>query len=338
MSRPEFESRLAESWPPDAWAGVTVLVAVSGGPDSVALARGLAAIGRRGPGSVTLAHFNHRLRGPDSDGDEAFCRDLARRLDWPCEIGRAAEAAKASDEQSCRDERYSFLCEAARRTGARYVATAHTADDQAETVLHRIVRGTGLAGLAGMPRARELADGVSLIRPMLSIRREDAHAYLAAIGQGFRTDESNRDLRFTRNRIRHDLLPRLSADYNAEVVEALLRLAAQAGEAQAAIDAIARELAARAVVSGRPDHVVLDCRQLAGQPRHLVRALLVNVWREQAWPQQAMGYSEWDRLAVLAAGQSDGRHVLPCAIEAARAGERLELTRRQPAPSPPASA
>jgi tRNA(Ile)-lysidine synthase len=333
MFRHPFESALIVSWPPETWCDVTVLVAVSGGADSAALARGLAAVRAPGPGSLVLAHFNHRLRGNESDADEAFCRSLARQLGWACETGhatRARSATAAGTEESARDERQLFLREAAHRTGARYVVTAHTADDQAETILHRILRGTGLAGLAGIPRVRPLADGVVVIRPMLAIRRAEAVAYLESIGQAFRVDATNQDVRFTRNRIRHELLPRLAQDYNPGVVEALLRLAAQAAEAQDVIDVLVRGLEDKAIVRRSSDQVVLDCQAFAHQPRHVIRALFVNLWRDQRWPQQAMGFVEWDRLAELATISADAQRILPGQIVAERRNELLTLTKEQP--------
>ena len=130
----------------------------------------------------------------------------------------------------------------AERLGARYVVTAHTADDQAETILHRILRGTGVAGLAGMRRARPLGPAATLIRPLLDVRRAEILAYLSELQQPFQDDASNSDLGFTRNRIRHELLPRLAADYNSDVVAALLRLGQTAHDAQQHIDAAVEEL------------------------------------------------------------------------------------------------
>jgi tRNA(Ile)-lysidine synthase len=114
-------------------------------------------------------------------------------------------------EAAARAARYEFLQATAERLGARYVATAHTADDQAETVLHHIVRGTGLAGLAGMSRARSLGAAATLIRPLLSFRRRDVIEYLGALGQSYCEDTTNRDPAFTRSRIRHELLPLLAS-------------------------------------------------------------------------------------------------------------------------------
>jgi tRNA(Ile)-lysidine synthase len=295
-----MEPLLRELWPPDDWHDVTVLVAVSGGADSVALLRGLHAIRSPGPGRLIVAHFNHQLRR-EADDDETFVRELATSLGFEGAVGRANRSAaeprlEAAIEETARSERYEFFREAARQRGARYVATAHTADDQAETVLHRIVRGTGIAGLAGMRRTRPLAEGIALIRPLLTVRRAELAAYLAELGQSFREDATNAERRFTRNRLRNDLLPQLARDYNANVVDALLRLSRLANEAQVIIDTAVADLLRRAVrFDGQ--RVILDGSQLIGQPRYLVRELLVTVWRQQGWPEQSMGFAEWNILA-----------------------------------------
>ena len=195
----------AEAWPPSQWANVTVVVAVSGGCDSVALLRAMAALKAGGEGRLCAAHLNHQLR-PDAETDERFVVELCGRLGVPCEVGRmdvgrlAAQAGEGL-EAAARKARYRFLKQTAGRLGARFVATAHTADDQAETILHRIVRGTGIRGLAGMARARRLGHA-TLVRPLLGVRRAELQAYLDAIGQPCRHDPSNLDPRFTRNRIR----------------------------------------------------------------------------------------------------------------------------------------
>src|SRR5262245_36914671 len=188
---PPLLAKLAADWPPETWRDVTVLVAVSGGADSVALARALYQLRAPGEGRLVLAHYNHRLRGAESDGDQAFVEELGRQLAMPVAIGRqdgekerarAGETESAKSEEALREVRYQFLVRTANETGTRYVATAHTADDQVETVLHNILRGTGLAGLAGIPRVRPLAGAATLIRPLLSVTRAEVIDYLASLG------------------------------------------------------------------------------------------------------------------------------------------------------------
>ncbi len=213
-------------------AGHRVVVAVSGGPDSTSLLVALHELRRKGLADIAAAHVNHALRGAESDDDEQFVRELCGNLRVPLVCRRLPVPLDAADRQegieaAARRLRRGFFGEAAIELNARFVATAHTADDQAETVLHRIIRGTGLAGLTGIPPRREFIPGVSLIRPLLGIRRAEVLEFLAATGQPAREDRSNRDLRFTRNRVRHELLPYLAEHFNPQAAESLVRLACQ---------------------------------------------------------------------------------------------------------------
>jgi tRNA(Ile)-lysidine synthase len=294
---------------------VGVLAAVSGGADSVALLRILARLKASGPGRLAVAHFNHGLRGDEALADEQFVAALAAHLDLPYQVGRAAPAelqGAADDglEAAARAARYDFLRATAEAMGARYLVTAHTADDQAETILHRVLRGTGLAGLSGIGRLRTLGPAVTAIRPLLGVRRAEVLAYLAAIDQSYRTDSSNAELRFTRNRIRHQLLPALAAEYSSGVIDALLRLGALAGGAQGVIDGLVGELIPRAVTY-EAAAVRIDAASLANQPRYLIRELLITVWQCRGWPLQAMGFAQWDLLSALVLGSLDPLAALP---------------------------
>ena len=329
----EFEAKLAGSWPPRDWQDVTVVLAVSGGPDSTAMLRAMTALPRTGAGRLVVAHFNHRLRGREADADERFVVDLAADLGVSCEVGRSEpgemdQTGGEGLEAVARRARYAFLQRTAHRVGARFVATAHTADDQVETILHRIVRGTGISGLSGMRRARPLGPDVTLLRPMLQFCRSEVVDYLDELGQPSRRDPSNDDPQFTRSRIRRDLVPRLAAEYNANVREAILRLGALAGEAQAAIDRRVDGLIERAVAA-QPDEIVeIACAELAGTEPYIVRELLIAVWRRQGWPEQAMGYAQWDELARLAREdpQTDSRKkMFPGRIVARRRAGKLLL-------------
>jgi tRNA(Ile)-lysidine synthase len=205
--------------------GDRVAVAVSGGADSVALLRLLDEL-RNELGIVLAAiHFNHKLRGADSDQDEQFVVKLAQRfhLESQSESGDVAVHAKEkhlSVEAAARKLRYEYFQRLLRENQFNRIATAHTLDDQAETVLLKLVRGAGTRGLAGIYPKLMVTKG-SIIRPLLSIRRKDIEAYLADIQQPWREDKSNRDLRHSRNRVRHGILPRLERHLNPAVYEAL---------------------------------------------------------------------------------------------------------------------
>jgi tRNA(Ile)-lysidine synthase len=326
MQPDDFETKLAGLWPIADWVDVTVLVAVSGGADSVALLRGLHGLrqvwndsGRKTEGRLIVAHVNHRLRGDESDGDAEFVTKLASQLQLPCEIILANELSKDSAgdglEAAARKVRYRLLEQTAGYYGARYIVTAHTADDQAETVLHRIIRGSGLRGLTGMARARPF-DCATLLRPLLSVRRAELIAYLASLRQHFRSDSSNNSLAFTRNRIRRKVIPLIEETINAGFVDALRRLATLAGEAQAVVDEQVEAAFECAVSLQDFENVRIDITALAGLHRHVVRELFAMVWRRQAWPLQAMGYEEWELLAAMAMEGRPSSATLPGAVVA----------------------
>ncbi len=346
----DFERKLAESWPPADWREMTLLVAVSGGADSVALLCALAALRGESPGRLIVAHLNHQLRGEEAAADERFVLELSRRLELPCEVRRepvAGRAALSGDglEAAARAARYQFFRETAGRFGARHVATAHTADDQAETILHRALRGTGLTGLAGMRRVRPLGSSATMVRPLLELRRADVLAYLDELGQPYRDDATNSNTRFTRNRLRHELLPRLASDFNPQVVDALLRLGRLAGEAQEVVASLVEpliDLCVRSAPSSQienrrnstdpPCEVTIDCRPLATQPRYVVRELLIAVWRSNGFPEQAMRFDHWEQLAemVLAKGGAlCDKAMFPAGILARRGRDTLTLTPSQ---------
>ncbi len=330
-----FLDRLKISWPPEAWQELTVVIAVSGGADSVSLLCGLAELrGANAPGKLVAAHFNHRLRAA-ADDDAQFVQSLAKKLGLPVEIGVAAEPLAHSGgdgiEAAARSARYDFLLKTAEKFGARYLATAHTADDQAETILHRVIRGTGLAGLAGIPRARRLSIAVTLIRPLLGFSRADVVEYLASRQQTFCLDESNEDPSYTRNRIRHALLPQLAAQYNPNVREALLRLGQLAEDAQLIIEDRARELLQQAILSGSQNHIALNGAILYDEAPFLICEVLILLWKEQSWPLQQMGMAEWTALAnLLTKPGSETRSLnLPGKIHVQLSGCTLNLTREE---------
>jgi tRNA(Ile)-lysidine synthase len=150
--------------------------------------------------------------------------------------------------------------------------------------------------------------------------------YLASLGQPFCEDVTNEDLRFARNRIRHELLPLVERSYRPAAVEALVRLAALAGDAQRVIERAAAELLDTALVSFDANRARLSCAALANADRHLVREMFVVLWRRQVWPQQDMGYDQWDALAGMALDSSAAtKQVLPGAITVQRKGDELEL-------------
>ena len=210
-------------------AGDRIGIAVSGGADSVALLRLLLELRQELGAVLSVVHFNHKLRGAESDEDERFVAQLARqrKLELCFESGEvAAYAAEKhrSLETAAREMRYRYFRRLLVDGTLNRIATAHTLDDQAETVLLKLVRGAGTRGLAGIyPQVSVSVEGsasdASIIRPLLQTKRKDLEAYLLALGQGWREDKSNRDVRHMRNRVRHGILPRLERYLNPAVRE-----------------------------------------------------------------------------------------------------------------------
>lgn len=210
--------------------GGRVGLGVSGGSDSVALLRIFADLKERLGLTLFVLHFHHQLRGADADEDERFVRALAEQFGLEFASGTANVAAEAKArgwnlEDAARRLRYEFFASAARERGLERVAVAHTADDQAETVLSHLLRGTGIAGLAGIYPVAGL-----IVRPLLEIGREELREYLSSLGQPWREDATNYDTSRTRAKIRHELIPRLTRDFNGAAVTRLARLAAHARE------------------------------------------------------------------------------------------------------------
>jgi tRNA(Ile)-lysidine synthase len=310
---------------------IGILVGVSGGADSVAQLRGFHALAEPASLRIVAAHLNHGMRPGAADDDAAWTTELCGRLGIPIVLEKVDVPAYASEhrlnlEEAARTARYQFFDRAARAENCKYVTVAHTADDQVETVLHHLFRGTGLAGLRGMQAVRPLADGLALVRPLLRIHRTHIEDWLGQIGQDYLTDITNADTVRTRSRIRHSVLPALERELGPQVRESLLRVANQADELQAAIEELSQGLLNRCVDDETTDLVRLSAEVLAGEPRHLVREVFVSLWKRKNWPRRAVDFDDWDRLARLV--KEGGTSTLPGNIEATRRGNLVVIRRR----------
>lgn len=281
-----------------------IVVAVSGGADSVALLCGLSELRDECELDLIAAHFHHRLRGDEADADAAFVEALARSQGMPFVIGHApadTDPHATGIEARAREQRYQFLVSTATAQCAPLIMTAHTADDLTETVLHHLFRGTGVAGLRGIPRERELSSEIRVVRPLLSVSRADVLAYLQAREQQFRTDSTNVDLRFHRNWLRHQLLPEIRTVY-PHADAGLQRLSQQAEELAAALAFWANQLLNAAVLDATPSAVRLRRSVFAGLPRHVQRECFVRLWERQHWPRDRMNAADWDRAVAILLG------------------------------------
>ena len=335
-------------------AGNRVGVAVSGGADSVALLRLLVRL--RDELGITLAvvHFDHALRGAESEADAAFVAELATTFKLEFAIGREdvrAEAARQgwNLEDAARRLRYAFFDHVVHEGKATHIAVAHTADDQAETLLGHLMRGTGPTGLAGIyPVAG------AIVRPLLGTRRESLRDYLRANGQTWREDSTNRDVRRTRARIREQLLPVIEANFSAEIVGhlgELARLAREEGNFWDALvedrfQALARREGDDVRVAARDMLAPLELQMAAGQNRAsrkcnefgplrmLTERLVRRLYEEVRGDRRELGANHVEQVMRLASGSSSGHRVeLPGGITVRRTfGEliycRGEVARR----------
>lgn len=286
------------------WAFPSV-VGVSGGADSVALALAITRLAPSGAGGrLVVAHADHGLRA-ESTADRDFVRALAERLGvrFVCRrLDVSGGGGREGLEGRARRLRYEFLAEAAHEAGARHVLVAHTADDQAETILHRLLRGTGVGGLAGMRRSRLLADGVALVRPLLHVSRASVRAFLAATGQSWREDVTNADSARARNFLRHEILPRCAAGPYPAATEAIVRLGHQAAAAAAALASAADHLLdarSRRLDGGGVAVRTTDLKHLEPQ---LLAELCAAIWRREDWPRRDMTAAHYQALADLMRG------------------------------------
>src|SRR5215467_14134851 len=267
-------------------AGERVAVAVSGGADSVALLRILLELRRELGAVLSVVHFNHKIRGAEADADEQFAADLAQKFELDLHSGSGdapafARERKLSLETAARELRHGWFAKLVNEGKTDKIGTAHTLDDQAETVLMRVLRGTGTRGLSGIsPRQAQKA----LVRPLLSVKRREIEEFLKAMGQTWREDSSNQDLHHARNRVRHELLPLLERDYNPAIRQILADLAEVARGEEEYWEKELSNLKARLIRSGKPSRsgrsnsqeptLAVDLAAIKALPLALQRRLL----------------------------------------------------------------
>lgn len=225
--------------------GSSVLVAVSGGADSVCLLHVLSSIKNSFNYNISAAHLNHSIRGAEADRDEDYVIGLCKKLKIKCytektDVPKLAQEKGMTEEEAGRRARYEFFERVLSENNIDYVATAHNKNDQAETVLMRIIRGSGLTGLRGIKYKREDC----VIRPLLDVSREEIENYCREAEIDFKTDSTNKDDNYTRNKIRHQLIP-LASEINPSVIDALANLSKTLGDDADFIDNYAKRLYAR---------------------------------------------------------------------------------------------
>lgn len=322
-----------------------VAVGLSGGADSVALLRALAARSNELGLVLHAAHLHHGLRGSEADGDLAFCRDLAAKLGLAfheTRVDTASEAEPSSRsgkpretiEEAARRLRYAWFRQLLSKTPLDAIATAHTLDDQAETVLAKFLRGAWTEGLAGIAPELRFPEG-RILRPLLATTRGEIEAYLGALGQDWREDSSNRHLSFTRNRIRHELLPLLEG-WNPKLRQHLAQMAELARDEEAWWQAELARLAPQMLMPGRPVRgggrsagsgpaagLAIEVARLQGLAPALQRRLL-RYAAEQFGAR--LDFAATEALRTLALGAHAGQKLtFPNGLRAERTARELRL-------------
>ncbi len=405
-----LERKILTRWPIERWSNLTVVVGCSGGADSTAL---LVALRRLCPATTTIvvAHFNHKLRGAESEADASFVRNLSENLqlqliegqpgvfpqkaepmalatggagtDFPSDRQSTPEAnaygsrgafrvptalaastepsalaagsapndvpadgkytpeasaygsgkgssssirpkkgfeettteGQSVDEASLREIRYQFLERTALQLGARYVAVGHHADDQVETVLHNLFRGSGLSGLRGMSAFRGLGQDLVLVRPMIDAWREEVIDYLKSHRQSFRTDSSNASELYTRNRIRNRLLPLIHEHYGRDVRSAVASAADLLGDIFVDVDLQSKRWSSENIVHLNKQQFSIPCLTSVSPAWHIVQQSIVTEYHRRGWSLGGYNRGHWQALQAFLSGKhastSVGMSMLP---------------------------
>ena len=325
----QIEEKILKAFPLVEWSRRRVCLAASGGPDSVALVRAFVAIVKEAKlqNAVCVATVNHKLRDEESDEDAEFVRKLGTDLGIPVIVKTIDRVVLdretkrlGSLESAARKIRYELLHDATKEFGARFLVTAHHADDQLETMLFRLFRGSGFDGLQGMATTRTFDQSLTLARPMLAITKKEILEYLVRLKQNYRVDSSNASPEFTRNRIRNELVPLLDEIFPNRWRGALSRLAEQGKETNVFLDERVDELEREVeketsrlkkyrqalqelnVVEPEKhessDVVDLPLQTLQNTPSIILKRYFMRLWRRLQWPLGELGSEEWDRLVA----------------------------------------
>ncbi|MEK6642716.1 MAG: tRNA lysidine(34) synthetase TilS [Planctomycetota bacterium] len=340
MDPRRFHKRLLDAIVDILPVGAKIVCAVSGGIDSVAMLHGLVAVNEihERKWLLQIAHLDHGLRDSSIE-DARFVETLARSLGLPhtCrteDVGGEAKRSGESPEEVGRRLRYAFLEEVAEQVGAGYICVAHHADDQAETVLHRILRGTGIRGLSGMAPVRPVHHDstIQLVRPLLSFERRDLQAYLESRKLDWRHDHTNDDpAAATRNKIRHELLPRLRDTFNAEITAALTRLAENARRANDAIHQLALDALRHMHLDELPTSIRLAVAPIVALPAAVQGEIIILILNRLDASRKEIGFERMDAILELVTGGDHKRHIeLPGGSIVMRQGKWLTIERITP--------
>ncbi|MCF6158180.1 MAG: tRNA lysidine(34) synthetase TilS [wastewater metagenome] len=295
----------------------SIVIGVSGGPDSVALLKILHTLNivKDLKLHLIVAHLNHQLRGKDSSDDVRFVENLSRDLSLPffsknVNIQVLSDQTKSSIEETARRERYKFFMELSLKHNAISVATGHNADDNVETLLHRIIRGTGLLGLGGIPIKRSLKEDppIQLIRPLLFTWRREIIAYLEREQFHYRIDKSNYETGYFRNRIRIELIPLLENRFNPNIKNTLIQLCQILNANNEYLSSEAEKILTDCTIESTSDSYSIDVNFLRKQPKVLQHVVLQKILNTMNVPLKEITYKHYTRILNEIIKMGKGRY------------------------------
>lgn len=305
--------------------GDRVIAAVSGGADSVCMLKVLLKLKKELGIEVLVGNMDHGLRGKESEADSRFVKELVAGLGIEF-LHKKTDTRKggkkgASVEERAREKRYGFLVEAAAENGCGVIATGHTMDDQAETVLMKVVYGGSISGITGIPPVRE-EDGVRIVRPLIRTERDDGRAFLERNGDAYVEDSSNSDMRFLRNKVRGELLPYLEG-YNPKIKRALVNLSDTLRDDLPFLEG-ARQKAVRKYSSGPEDAICVEIKDMALQPLALRKEIFKELFKRAGGNVKKLSYRHWMEMDYLIRAAEKGKSLdLPGDVRVTRERNRL---------------
>ncbi len=308
--------------------GDKVLVAVSGGADSVCLLRALIWLGRELNLNILVANMDHGLRGKESEKDSMFVKGLSLSLGLPFVHKRVkvnkSRKKKVSTEEKAREKRYGFLLKAAKDNDCSVIATGHTMDDQAETVMMRMITGSSLAGLTGIPPVRH-ERGIRIVRPLIRVSREEVLSFLKGGGEGYVTDSSNLDKRFLRNSVRLEVLPFLEK-YNPKLKRSLANISDTLRE-DLEIISERRDEALKECARGRVTRVKL--RDMMLQPKAVRKEIFKELFQRAGGNVKKLSYRHWADMDYFLRAAEKGRSLdFPGDIRVRKTGDEIVFGKR----------
>ena len=313
--------------------GEKVLVAVSGGADSVALTFALGNLKAAGKLNIdiVIGHVNHNLRGAAADEDEQFVLDIAAKLHLPAhsrsvETKPYAAANILSIETAARVLRMQALTEIANNCNCTAIVTAHHKDDNAETIVHRMIRGTGYRGLGGIWPKRKFDSGLNFIRPTLCVTRKEIIDYCKSNNLSWRHDHTNDEFIYTRNRIRHQLLPYLQAGSSADLADELFKLSTNCRKLNRHVTALAENAWQQITVSIEPTRIILEKKAFAAQPQPIKAELTLKALTTLGSGQRDLTQLHYQRVAELANKHGSKTLELPNGFSASICQDQITFT------------